>query len=68
MTTTSPTRAPLLTAEQVAEDLQVPETWVYRAARSGDLPSIQCGRYRRFHAGDLEDWIDNQRGRPEGAA
>jgi len=53
--------APLLTAEQVAQQLQVPKTWIYRAARKGGLPSIQCGRYRRFVPADVEAWIDAQR-------
>ena len=51
----------LLTAEQVAADLAVPKTWVYRAARDGRLPSVQCGRYVRFHPDDVADWVDAQR-------
>ena len=41
--------------------LQVSRTWVYREAREGDLPSIQCGRYRRFDAADVEHWIGQHR-------
>jgi excisionase family DNA binding protein len=51
----------LLTADQVAEQLQVPKTWVYRAARGGSLPSVPCGRYVRFHPDDLAKWIEAQR-------
>ncbi|MFN8150802.1 MAG: helix-turn-helix domain-containing protein [Solirubrobacterales bacterium] len=51
----------LLTAEEVAALLQVPRTWVYRAAREGDLPSIICGRYRRFDETDVERWIEAHR-------
>ena len=47
----------LMTADEVAERLRVPKTWVYRAARQGDLPSVRCGRYRRFDEGDVERWI-----------
>ena len=47
----------LLTAQQVAELLQVPATWVYRAAREGDLPSVACGRYVRFDEADVDRWI-----------
>ena len=47
----------LLTAQDVADSLQVPVTWVYRAARVGDLPSVPCGRYRRFDQADVDDWI-----------
>lgn len=53
--------APLLTAEQVAERLRVPQTWVYRAAREGALPSVRCGRYRRFDAEDVDEWIASQK-------
>jgi excisionase family DNA binding protein len=51
----------LLTAEDVAERLQVPRSWVYREAREGRLPSVPCGRYRRFDERDLAAWIDRQK-------
>jgi excisionase family DNA binding protein len=51
----------LRTADEVAARLQVPKTWVYRAAREGALPSVHCGRYRRFDDRDVERWIDGQR-------
>jgi len=56
--------AELLTADEVAERLRVPRSWVYRAAREGDLPSVRCGRYRRFDEGDVEQWISRQKGTP----
>ena len=52
----------LLTADDVAERLHVPRSWVYRAAREGDLPSVRCGRYRRFDERDVERWISRQKG------
>lgn len=51
----------LLTADEVARLLQVPKTWVYRAAREGDLPSVCCGRYRRFFEPDVDRWIEKHR-------
>ena len=51
----------LLTAEEVAARLRVPLTWVYRAAREGSLPSVRCGRYRRFDAADVARWIEEQK-------
>ncbi len=51
----------LLKAEEVADVLQVPTTWVYAAARDGRLPSVQCGRYRRFDAADLDRWVAEQK-------
>lgn len=56
----------LLTADEVAMLLQVPRTWVYRAAREGDLPSIQCGRYRRFESTEVMRWIELHRSRVPG--
>ena len=55
-------RGELLTADEVAGRLRVPRSWVYRAAREGDLPSVRCGRYRRFDEGDVERWITGQKG------
>jgi excisionase family DNA binding protein len=52
----------LRTAEEIAKRLRVPKTWVYRAAREGNLPSVRCGRYRRFDDRDVDRWIDGQRG------
>lgn len=54
----------LLTADDVAARLHVPTSWVYRAARDGDLPSVRCGRYRRFDESDVERWISRQKGTP----
>jgi excisionase family DNA binding protein len=51
----------LLTASEVAELLRVPKSWVYRAAREGSLPSVRCGRYRRFDVGDVDRWIESQK-------
>ena len=44
----------LLTAKQVADVWNVPETWVRDQARAGKLPSFQLGRYVRFKRSDLE--------------
>jgi excisionase family DNA binding protein len=54
-------REKLRDADYVAERLGVPRSWVYRAARRDALPSIRCGRYRRFDERDIEHWIDGQR-------
>lgn len=53
----------LLTAAEVAERLGVPETWVYRAARSGKLPSVKLGHYVRFRWSDVEAWLERETGR-----
>jgi excisionase family DNA binding protein len=50
----------LLTAEDVAEMLGVPKTWVYEQARKGLLPTVELGRYRRFRREAVEQWIEKQ--------
>lgn len=47
-------RPKLLTAEEAAAILTVPKSWVYRAAREGELPVVRLGRYRRFRRSDIE--------------
>jgi len=47
----------LRTADEVAMILSVPKTWVYRAAREGEIPSIRLGRYVRFDAADISAWV-----------
>ena len=48
------TNTQLLTAEQLAERMQVPVAQVYRLARDGRLPVIRLGRYRRFKREAIE--------------
>jgi excisionase family DNA binding protein len=50
----------LLTAEEVANRLAVPESWVREATRAGHLPHIQLGRYRRYHPDQIEAWLAEQ--------
>jgi excisionase family DNA binding protein len=38
----------LLTAEQVAERLSLPQSWIEEATRQGRLPCHEFGRYRRY--------------------
>jgi excisionase family DNA binding protein len=49
----------LLTAEEVAAMLQVKPSWVYAAARRGDVPAVPLpgGRYVRFDEVAIRDWI-----------
>lgn len=48
---------PLLTPAQVAGRLNVPLSWVYRAAREKTLPSVKVGRWVRFRPVDIDDFI-----------
>ena len=50
----------LLTARQVAEMLSVPETWVREHTRSGLIPHLVLGRYRRYRREAVLAWIEEQ--------
>ncbi len=51
----------LLTALEVAELLGVPEGWVRERTRAGQLPHVALGRYRRYDAGDVRAWVEQQK-------
>ncbi len=48
----------LLTADQVADKLGVPKTWVYEQSRRGRIPTVTLGRYRRYRAETIDRWIE----------
>ncbi len=48
----------LLTAEQVAELLSVPVSWVREHTRSGSIPHLELGRYKRYREEDVLAWLD----------
>lgn len=56
----------LLTAEEVAELLAVPVSWVRESTRSGAMPYVALGRYRRYRLDAVEAWLAScsHRGRP----
>lgn len=60
MNLTTDTRT-VLTAEDVAQQLQVPVTWVEEAARKKILGSRKIGRYRRFLQEDIDALLDANR-------
>jgi len=47
----------LLTAEEVAERLQVSTAWVYAQSRSRRIPHVRLGRYVRFREDAVEKWL-----------
>lgn len=49
----------LLSAVELAEKLNVPESWVRESARSGAMPCIRLGRYVRFDLADVEAWLES---------
>jgi excisionase family DNA binding protein len=58
----------LLTADQVARILGVPKSWVYEQSRSGRIPTVTLGRYRRYRAESIAAWVEQlESGRERGA-
>jgi len=47
----------LLTASEVAELLGVPKSWVYEQSRTGRIPTVTLGRYRRYRREAIEAWL-----------
>ena len=57
----------ILTPQQVAERLQLPESWVYEQTRNrasvrgaDPLPYMKVGRYLRFKWSDVLAWLERQ--------
>lgn len=48
----------LLTADEVAELLSVPVSWVRESTRSGAMPSVELGRYRRYARDAVAQWLE----------
>jgi excisionase family DNA binding protein len=51
----------LLIADEAAELLALPVSWVREATRQGNLPHVKLGRYRRYVRADLEKWIEGHK-------
>ena len=47
----------LLNAADVEQLLGVPTTWVYEQSRSGRIPTVTLGRYRRYRRDAIEQWL-----------
>ena len=54
----------LLTAGEVADLLNVPESWVREATREQRLPYLALGRYRRYSRQAIESWLAEQAAGP----
>lgn len=51
----------LLTAAEVGERLSVPESWVREQTRTGNLPHLALGRYKRYDWEAVTAWLAEQR-------
>jgi predicted DNA-binding transcriptional regulator AlpA len=47
----------LWTAAQVARVLGVSTDWVYLQSRSGSIPTVALGRYKRYRPEAIRQWI-----------
>jgi len=54
----TPQFEPLLSQVEAGQLLQLHEKTVARMARLGQLPAIRMGRYWRFRASTLNQWVD----------
>lgn len=48
----------LLDAAEVAAMLNVPQSWVRASTRSGAMPHVELGRYKRYRLADVEAWLN----------
>ncbi len=49
--------ARLVTVAELAEFLQVPETWIYERTAKNTIPVVRVGRYVRFSKGQVIAWL-----------
>jgi excisionase family DNA binding protein len=49
--------ADLLSADDVAGMLGIGKDWVYAEVRANRIPHVKLGRYVRFRAESIEEWI-----------
>ena len=49
----------LLNAQEVAELLHVPVSWVRESTRAGAIPHVQLGRYKRYREADVAKWLES---------
>lgn len=56
----------LVDAKAVADLLDVPVSWVREQTRSGAIPTVELGRYRRYDLDKVRAWLDecSRPGRP----
>ena len=50
----------LLNVKELAEQLNVDPSWVYGKTRTGEIPHLRVGKYRRFVLADVLAWLRKQ--------
>jgi excisionase family DNA binding protein len=51
----------LLEAQEIAELLAVPVSWVRAETRAGRIPHLELGRYKRYDRNAVLAWLETQR-------
>jgi excisionase family DNA binding protein len=51
---------PLLTSGEAAEILRVNPKVLERWAKAGEVPAFKVGKFWRYRASDLEEWVNAQ--------
>lgn len=49
----------LITIRDLAELLQVKESWIYDKVQAGEIPSIKVGGHRRFRRSAIRAYLDS---------
>ncbi|MFW6101398.1 MAG: helix-turn-helix domain-containing protein [Bacteroidota bacterium] len=52
-----------LTVTELAQELQVPKSWVYSRTRlkgKEQIPHLKCGKYCRFEMDQVVEWLNNR--------
>ena len=47
----------VMTSEEVAAYLRLPESTVRQKVREGLIPGVKIGKYWRFHRSAIENWL-----------
>jgi excisionase family DNA binding protein len=58
----------LLSIPEVCQELGMGKSWVYRALKSGEIPSIKLGRTIKVKRADLDGYLESMRYSPPGNA
>jgi excisionase family DNA binding protein len=57
---TSPPDGKLVTADEVADHLNLPKSWVRERTRAGDIPCRRFGKYVRYSLAEVRTWAEKQ--------
>lgn len=53
-----PAKNKLLTPDEVAEELQIPKSTIYKLCSDGEIPAAKIGKHWRFDRDRLNAWLE----------